>query len=56
MGCRIALAEVGFDFDDTGGEAKLAEVTDQQFAQEVASHAPRTATEEYAVERADRRK
>ncbi len=51
----IVHSEVGLDFDDAGSEAKLAEVTDQYFAQEFASYATRTSAEEFATERTERR-
>jgi hypothetical protein len=34
VGCRVDEAEVGFDFDDAGGEAFALEVADEELAEE----------------------
>ena len=53
VGGGIVLAEIGFDFDDAGGEGGSAAFTNQHLAQEFASDATRIAGEEGAGERMD---
>jgi len=53
VGGGVVLAEVGFDFDDAGGAAVWSGVTDENFAQEFAGYAARTAGEKSASEGMD---
>jgi len=48
VGGGIIFAEVGFDFDDAGGERGSSVFTDQHFAQEFAGYAARIAGVESA--------
>ena len=48
----IVLSEIGFDFDDAGGETGIS-FADQNFAEKVASCAAGAAGEERATERAN---
>jgi len=53
VGGWIVFAEVGLDFDDAGGQKGLSGLADEDFTEEIASHAARIACEEGATERAD---
>jgi len=53
VGGGVVLAEVSFDFDDPGGEAKFSGVADEDFAEKFASYAAGVAGEEGAGERED---
>ncbi|MGA9389426.1 MAG: hypothetical protein WBV69_03175 [Candidatus Sulfotelmatobacter sp.] len=53
MGCGVVLAQVGFDFDYTRGQAEISLIAYEYFTQEFASDAARIASEERATERVD---
>jgi len=52
VGGGIFLAEIGFDFDNAGSDARAARVTHQHLAQHFAGDAAGRSGEERAVERA----
>ena len=51
MGGRIIFSEIGFDFDDAGGEAEWVP-TEQEFAEKIAGDVAGIAGEEGTWERA----
>ena len=51
VGGRVFYAEVGFDFDDAGAEIGFGSLAHEDFAQQVAGYAARSAGKESARER-----
>jgi hypothetical protein len=49
----VALAEIGFGFDDSSGENSARRFSDEQFPQQGARHAARIAIEEVRLEQSD---
>jgi hypothetical protein len=50
MGCWVDEAEIGFDFDDSGGEALAVEIADEKLAEEGAGDDIRGAGVEGSLE------
>lgn len=50
---RIVDAEVGFDLDDTSGQLRVAGISDEDLAQELAGYAARIADEKSAIKGMD---
>ncbi len=53
VSCGVVFSEVGFDFDDAGGERIASAIADEDFAEEFAGHAAGIAVVEGAVQGMD---